>query len=263
MSAHLDELARRQKIFKEIKESPFPDLPYGTKDFLFNMSNQYGYDPRQIYFKSFFMRGLRDETGTVVFDTLKERFIHLYAETEEEMNQAVDEMIHLFGDAFHYSISPLHKGVYSFSEKDTMEDVTLHFRSRLFKAVDLYQYLKHTEPSNCISLLLKSAYVITITEEPGILGQSKSYMGAVKFSPSSAIFKEENKLYMPDVISAIEKIINSKTHDYDKEIDKHFDTVKVVILGNEGEFHPKENKSDLLEYIRKVVLQSTLGSIVQ
>lgn len=243
---------------------PFPILPFGTKDYLYKVTASLGLNPNKAFYKCFFIRDLRDEDGQIVTGTIKARFIYFIADTFSEADLLTDKVRHLMGDAFHYSHSLITEGVQALTETDVInEGIELHLRARPFRAQSFLEAIDKSDINMVMTTLLESKYAIQVERIPDPIGTGSSYQARVNIMPSSAFFKEDNTLLSPDMISAIDQVLNSPIQGYEKNIDPLFDKVAVNLLGNIGEFPPLKTKAELMEYLRKVVLQSTLGDMVQ
>lgn len=245
-------------------KTPFPVLPFGTKDYLYKVSASLGLNPERAFYKSFFIRDLRDEDGQIAPGTIKPRFVHFIGDTFSEVDLLTEKVIHLMGDAFHYSQSEIFEGPGKFVETDIMNDgLENHLRARPFRAQSFLEAIDKSDINMVMTTLLESKYAIQVERIPDPIGTGASYRAKVNIVPSSAFFIEENKILSPDMITAIDHVLNSPIQGYEKNIDPNFDRIAVNLLGNIGEFPPLKTKSELMEYLRKVILQSTLGDVVQ
>lgn len=245
-------------------KTPFPVLPFGTKDYLFKMTTAFGLQPHLAFYKSFLIRNIKTEDGEIAPDLIKPRFIHFVADSFAEIDLLSDKVIHLFGDAFHYSQSETYTGVESFIETDAMMDsIELHLRARTFRAQAFLEFMDKTEIAVVMTEVLQSQYIIECNKIKDPIGAGFSYQARVTIMPSSAIFREENKLLSPDMIGAINHVLDNQMLGYEKNIDYLFDRIAINLNGNAGAFAPLKTKTDLMEYLRKVILQSTLGETVK
>lgn len=208
------------------------------------------------YFATFHIRAFMNDKGEPNFDSCKPRFVVLFSNVLENLNQAVYHVKTLFGDAVYYKLHKTDDSSLPEEYEDKNTAILLHRRSRALQAEQINQLFTQNLVDDLWNLLLKSQFMIMVKEEKQ--NGMTSYSATTSFRPSTAdIIADSGILTYPSPIDAFSKAVESSFANYEEVIDKNFDTVFIDFTPRfKGELPALETNQELITLFKQNILAS-------
>lgn len=203
------------------------------------------------------IKNIKDETGEIVLDLIRPRYIAFYGRKNGAVDQAIFYFKQILGDSFDYEIAENY-GLPPEIDNSDMELVTLlnsfYDRSRFICAEDFIKnFMGETLSTNeVIANILSSTLILQVRSS--IVNNSKIYEANFITRPTMGIVKYKNNLVHTNVLNAVEEV--SKV--YKNMVDINFDTFQIDYDGKVSQvIHPPESGVELFELFRKSILDSS------
>lgn len=203
------------------------------------------------------IKNIKDETGQIVLDLIRPRYVGFYGRKSGAVDQAFHYLKGVLGDAFDYELQEGH-GLPPEVDQSNKEMVILlnsfYDRSRLICAEDFIKnFMGQTlSTAEVLAQILSSTLILQIRSST--TGNSKVYDVMFVTRPTWGIVKYKNNIVHTNVLNAVEETCKL----YKNMVDINFDTFQIDYDGKISQvIHPPESGIELFELFRKSILDSS------